>query len=367
MAETIATLVGEQANILLVDDTPENLRVLIEGLRDRGYRVRVAPGGEFALTAVAKQIPDLILLDINMPGMDGFEVCERLKASPATREIPVLFISAQSELEGKLRGFACGAVDFVTKPFQLDEVEARIGTHLRLRRALRDLERAHAQLQQLEQLRDTLTHMVVHDMRSPLTAAVAALEMIEPLVEADLKEDVELALDGCRRVVRLATELLDVSRLEAGEMPLHRAPCDLAAVVRDSVIEAKSMVPEKGIELESTGELVAEVDNDIIRRVMDNLIGNGLRYTESPLRVTLAQEEGGIRFSATDDGPGIPAELHERIFDKYGVAEARRTKAYHSVGLGLAFCKLAVEAHGGKIGVTSEVGLGSRFWFWIPL
>src|SRR3989339_730306 len=162
-------------DILVVDDTPANLQLLTGMLKERGYRVRPVPSGKLAIQAARSQTPDLILLDVNMPEMNGYEVCEQFKADAALREIPVLFISALGETMDKMKAFAVGGVDYVTKPFQFEEVDARVQTHLKLRRLQieqerqnRQLRESYDQLKKLEELQDNLTHMIIHDMRSPL-------------------------------------------------------------------------------------------------------------------------------------------------------------------------------------------------------
>src|SRR5436190_5857867 len=173
-------------DILIVDDTPANLQLLTGMLKDRGYKVRPAPNGRLALQAAQMQPPDLILLDINMPDVDGYEACAQLKASELLRDVPVIFISALDETLDKVRAFAVGGVDYVTKPFQFDEVEARVSAHLRLRQLQlelqernRDLQAVNEQLQRVQELRDNLTHMIVHDLRSPLGGIVGYHDLLQ--------------------------------------------------------------------------------------------------------------------------------------------------------------------------------------------
>jgi two-component system sensor histidine kinase/response regulator len=183
-----------RGSILVVDDTPANLRLLTGMLKEQGYRVRPAPNGRLALQAVRAEAPDLILLDINMPEMNGYETCEALKADEAYADIPVIFISALTETSDKIQAFQTGGVDYVTKPFQFEEVQARVEAHLTLFRLKRELEEKYRQLKELEQLRDSLTHMIVHDLRSPLTGTLTTLQLIKMTagdrLEEEEKEDV---------------------------------------------------------------------------------------------------------------------------------------------------------------------------------
>ena len=173
-------------SILIVDDTPANLLLLVNMLAERGYRPRPVSSGKLALQAARDETPDLVLLDINMPEMNGYEVCEHLKADAVLKDIPVIFISASGETIDKIKAFAVGGVDYVTKPFQLEEVDARVRTHLELRRLRLELERQNRRLQEnydhlgkLEDLQDKLTHMFVHDMRLPLIGITGYLETLE--------------------------------------------------------------------------------------------------------------------------------------------------------------------------------------------
>ena len=211
----------QPASILVVDDTLANLQLLAGLLKDRGYRVRVAPSGTLALQAVHAEPPDLILLDINMPELNGYEVCERLKADPQLAEIPVLFISALNETLDKVKAFGVGGVDYITKPFQFEEVEARVATHLELRRQKRELKESNERLRELERLRDNLVHMIVHDMRSPLMVISGHLELMamEPL-PAQAAQCAKKALAATRTLIEMVSSMLDVSKMEAGQMQL---------------------------------------------------------------------------------------------------------------------------------------------------
>ena len=214
----------EAPRIMIVDDAPQNLELLEFMLLAQGYQVFALPNGEMALKAAAKTRPAMILLDILMPGLDGYEVCRRLKADPHLQDIPVLFLSALNEPLDKARAFQVGGVDYITKPFQLVEIEARVRTHLQLHRQSRELQTNYERLRELEQLRDGLVHMMVHDMRSPLAAlTIAAEAMGDALSKTDpyLVEMVTVARQSTQTLCRMASNLLDISRLESSQMPLH--------------------------------------------------------------------------------------------------------------------------------------------------
>ncbi len=361
------------ASILVVDDTPANLQVLVGMLKERGHRVRPVLEGRLALRAAKAEVPDLVLLDINMPDMNGFEVCEQLKADPKLADTPVIFISGNTETVDKVRAFSVGGVDYVTKPFQMAEVEARVATHLELRRKRRELQESIEALRRLETLRDSLVHMVVHDLRSPLAAISACLEVIkwdaEEQHRQELAADVEMALHATRTIIRLVNSVLDVSKMEGTEMRLQLAPADMAAVARESVDELESLVGTRQLVRDWPDEpVMAVVDRDVVARVLQNLLGNALKFTPATgvITVTVEANDDMVRMAVSDTGPGIPREYRERVFEKFGQVEAVSRGQKFSTGLGLTFCRLAVEAHGGRIGVDSEVGRGSTFWFVLP-
>lgn len=368
------------AGILVVDDTPANLRLLTGMLKEHGYRVRPVPSGRLAMQAVQNELPDLILLDITMPEMSGYEVCEQLKAEPASRDIPVLFISALDETIDKIKAFAVGGLDYITKPFQFEEVEARVQTHLRLRQLQVELEQrnrqvqaSYDQLRELETLRDNLTSMVVHDMRSPLMGIMGYLEILEMDAGPKLNPTELAVLSEAREVAQvlagMVNSLLDVSRLEQGQMPLHLAPADLDALIAAGLGSLGALPQQVSLHhLQHSPALRVTCDADLVTRVVANLVGNAIKFTPEGGQVTVAAEscEQGVKIRVVDTGGGIPREYHQRIFEKFGQVEARQQRTMYSTGLGLTFCKLAVEAQGGRIGVESEVGKGSTFWFTLP-
>jgi len=350
--------------ILTVDDEPllrMNLRAFLE---DQGYQVLEAGDGATALEVCSTQAPDLVLLDINMPGLDGFQVCERLRAEPASRDLPVIFLTALPGTADKVRAFQAGGVDYLTKPFQFEEVEARVRTHLELARRQRQLQLQNAALIRSEALQQDLTHMIVHDLRSPLTVVLQSLEMLEagllPGLDARLRGLVERGLHGTRRLSGMIDQLLQVSRLEAGQMPANLRPLDLSQLARAS---AAALDPQR-ISVALPERLEVLGDPDLLPRVLDNLLGNALKFTQAPGRVDLRTgfQGGLVRIEVCDQGPGIADHDRERIFEKFSQGEAGSSQR----GLGLALCRLAVERMGGQIGVESERGQGSTFWFTLP-
>jgi two-component system sensor histidine kinase/response regulator len=361
------------ADILLVDDTPANLDVLVEMLGEQGYSARPVLSGLLALQSARLQPPDLILLDINMPEMNGYDVCQHLKADANLKDIPVIFISALHDTTDKVQAFDAGAVDYITKPFQFEEVKARVQTHLRIYRMQKELAQQYAAIKKLEELKDDLTHMIVHDMASPIQTIALAVDLVLNGETGQGHETVEVlsqASDAARNLIEMVNSLLDISRMEAGQMPWHLTEADLRHLAEEAAETMHLLAGAKNIRLRVQGPSVPlHADTDLIRRVFINLISNALKFTPKggEVTITVAASDGLARAEVRDTGIGIPEEYHERIFEKFGQVEAGPQRHEHSSGLGLTFCRLAVGAHGGRIGVRSRLGKGSTFWFVLPM
>jgi two-component system, sensor histidine kinase and response regulator len=359
-------------NILVADDTVENLRLLSSMLGQCGYEVRPVTNGRQALQAAEREPPDLILLDINMPELDGFEVCARLKAQTALRDVPVIFLTALADLADKVRAFDVGGIDYITKPFQVEEVRARVKTHLELRRASRELAQSFERLQRLEKLRDDLVHMVVHDMRSPLMVLMGHLELLQMdarTLGGQSSDDLANAVRGAKELNRMTNDLLDVSRLEEGKFPLSKKRSDLVALTEAVAGSVGILDRARSISVNASAAVAVECDAEVLGRVLQNLLSNAIKHTPAGGRIETSISARGnrVRVEVADEGAGVPPEARATLFEKFGAPRAHAEQKYHSVGLGLAFCKLAVEAHGGTIGVTPRSPHGSVFWFEVPV
>lgn len=359
--------------VLIVDDDVRNRELLRELLAAQGHEVTEAENGEAALALVAPAAPHVILLDVMMPGMDGFEVCRRLKDDPATAAIPVLLVTALQERDDRLRGIEAGANDFLTKPIDTREVILRTRNAVHAKRLYDRVQEALERLQALERLRDNLIHMIVHDMRSPLMSVFGNLELLQmdlgDRLEEKEKQGLEDAMDAARKLTEMVTSLLDVNKLESGQMPLHRASCRLDRVAGDAVRLLGGILRRSPAVIEAPADGGAvSCDPALLQRVFSNLLGNAAKYSPEgrPIRVVITSAAGAVRVEVTDEGPGIPSAYHARIFEKFGQVEPGGARGQYSTGLGLTFCKLVVEAHGGQIGVDSEPGRGSTFWFVLP-
>ena len=371
----------ESGLLLVVDDNEENRDVLARRLQKQGHWAVTVPGGQEALDALADQPFDLVLLDIMMPGMDGYEVLSRIKSDPKTQRLPVIMISALDEMDSVVRCIEMGAADYLPKPFNPTLLRARVGASLREKRArdreLRytaELAESYRKLQELERLRDDLTHMIVHDLRTPLTSLLSGLQTV-PLV-GDLNgtqsEMLEIAVEGGQTLLGMINNLLDVEKMEQETVPLDRTLLTAAGLIERAVGQVAMLAQADGLALVQKALLDLPPfpgDEDKLRRTLVNLLGNAVKFTPAGGAITAAAErgDGAMLFSVRDTGEGIPPQAFDRIFEKFGQVESRKAGRKMSTGLGLTFCKLAVEAHGGRIWVESRPGEGSAFFFTIPL
>ncbi len=371
------------ALILVVDDNHRNRDMLSRRLQKQGYDVAVAENGCEALEAVRTRPFDMVLLDIMMPEMDGYEVLQQLKSDETLSHIPVIMISALDEVESVVRCIEMGAEDYLPKPFNPTLLKARIGACLEKKHvrdlALRftcELQENYKRLQELEKQRDDLTHMIVHDLRTPLASVIAGMQTMEMV--GDLNEDQQemagIAISGGETLLGMINDLLDVEKLESGLMQLEYSTLDASELIAGAASQVASLCEGKKLTLLreiAPGLPPFQGDESKLRRVLVNLLGNAIKFTPSGGTLTaaakLGEDEGSLVFSVSDTGEGIPPEAFERIFEKFGQVESRQGGRMMSTGLGLTFCKLAIEAHGGHIGVESVPGEGSTFSFMIPL
>lgn len=361
------------ARVLVVDDEPTNLNLLETVLSRVGYQIALFMRGQDALAAAGEFAPDVILLDIRMPGLDGYEVCRRLKTDVKTRGVPIIFMSGLTSGDDIAAGFSAGGVDFVTKPVRQLELLARLNMHIRLFRAYHSLAEQHQALRELEEYRDTLVHMVVHDMRSPLQSILGHLQLIEQSAGDRLGKDDRLclsqAIGATRRLSRLTSEIIDVNRLETRCMSVHARPLALLPLVNRLV--TSEIVCTRGHQIALAVGVdcpLLEADPLLLERILMNLLDNAIKYSPDGTTVTVgaAPDPHGVRVWVQNQGVGVPEEHQQRIFQKFTTLHQDDGLREKSSGLGLAFCKLAVEAQGGKIGVENPPEGGCRFWFVVP-
>ena len=364
---------AKSAEVLVVDDMATLRLWLAHHVEEMGHVVTSAANGREAWELLGRQRFDLVLLDLMMPEMGGAEVLQRMKADERLREIPVIMISGMADHDAAVGCIAAGAEDYLPKPCDQTLLRARIVACLERKRLWDELAANYRHLKQLEELRDNLMHMIVHDMRAPLTAVLTSLEMIDFVPDIDDATRAELmvmARRGGQTLLGMINDLLDISRMESGVIALEMKLLQPAPLFERALSDVAPLIADKGFALVRNfdGEAGFPGDEDKLRRVLINLLGNAIKFTPrgGTLTVGVTGHGSSVRFRVSDTGEGIPRESHGKIFEKFAQSESRLAGRRMSSGLGLTFCKLAVEAHGGRIGVDSEPGQGSTFWFDLP-
>ncbi|MBF0371214.1 MAG: hybrid sensor histidine kinase/response regulator [Magnetococcales bacterium] len=359
--------------VLIVDDMPINLRALSDTLKSH-FEIQVATNGPKALQiATSSKPPDLILLDIMMPQMDGYEVCRKLKENPATREIPVIFITARNQEEDELQGLQLGAVDFITKPIRPAIVQARTRTHLALRAQQTKLEEKSQKLAQLNEIKNRFLGMAAHDLKNPLATIRGFSELmleVDDLTQEDRQTFLETIHRVSNQMLNLVTDLLDVSVIESGRFTLEPKPGDLSALL-DFRIHLLTLAAEKKeitLERELPKLPLIPFDAERLSQVVDNLLTNAIKFSKpgTQIRISASHRPPWVDFSVSDQGPGIPPQEREKLFKPFQKLSIKSTAGEKSTGLGLAIVLKIIDAHGGYVEVDSEVNKGTTFTVSLP-
>jgi CheY-like chemotaxis protein len=360
--------------VLIVDDEIANVELLARRLEAIGCQTQVASSGERALALARTEQPDLILLDVMMPGMDGWQTCRRLKSQAETADIPVIFVTAKDRYDDLSRGFEVGGVDYITKPFEPIELAARVRSAIFTKRLQDELRKSNADLQRMEQSRKELIGMLGHDIRNLANSVVAFMQLVrmgqlEP-GRQEFDELLRLSESNISELLRMVNALLDVYKMEEGKLEAMPQVIALSALAERSVAQVAPEALAKGVELQAAlpDDAGVFVDDGLIVRVLTNLLANAVKHTPSggKVRVESARDrtlERSIVVKVTDTGPGISAEDAPHIFDRFYQGAGR---SRGGTGLGLAFCKLAVELHGGSITVVNPGQPGAIVQFTLP-
>ncbi len=359
--------------ILLVDDNLQNLKVLGNMLQETGYHLRFAKNGIQALEAVRKKKPDLILLDIMMPDLDGFEVCRQLKQNLQTHDIPIIFLTARVEQEDIIKGFELGAVDYVTKPFNHKELISRVRTHIELKAAREALVLKIEELQQANITKEKLLSIISHDLvnlfNSLMNFSLLLTESEELSVEQQNKYLLMIS-QSSNQGYHLLKNLLDWLRNQTGKIQVIPVSVNLKWLIERNIEFLSSQAKNKNITLCSTVESATTVfaDQNMLDTIIRNLLANAIKFTPNfgKVEITSQQQASMMELSVLDTGMGIKPEDIQRIFQgRYYTTTG--TGNEKGTGIGLNLCKEFVEKNGGDIGVESEIGKGSRFYVHLPL
>jgi signal transduction histidine kinase len=357
--------------ILIVDDDKINHRLLQAFLRNNGYTLTDADSGENALAAYEKHQPDLVLLDVVLPGIDGYETCQRLRKTYGKACAPIIFITAKSAPEDIVHGFEVGGVDYLTKPLKAKEVEARIRTQLENRALIEQLGRTNA-------AKNRLLGMAAHDLRNPLASIRGLAEFLGDGVVGPLTPDqlelVQTIRDASHSMLDLVNDLLDTATIEAGELNIRLQPENLPELVTKSIalISIEAGKKTTRIAFEPPPEAIRiNADGAKIKQVIENLLSNAVKYSPRGSVVTVIvasnPKSSAVSFCVRDQGPGIPANEHNKLFKDFSRLSVKPTGGEKSTGLGLAICRKIVEAHHGTITAENLPERGCEFRVTLPL
>jgi two-component system, sensor histidine kinase and response regulator len=362
------------ATILVVDDNVQNRALAQATLEDEGYRVVLAAGGEAGVAAFERERPDCVLLDVRMPDVDGPTACERIRALAGGRDTPIVFVTAQRDVDTFDRTVRAGGDDFMTKPFRPNELVARVEAALKLRRLATERSELYGQvkqqrddLQRLQLQKEQLVAFLVHDLKNPVNAIDLQVELM--LRDRDASERSRRAATKIREegrsLIRMITTLLDIAKADEGRLDPVRRPIDLAPLVTSVLEEFDTRAQVAGVRLTSRIDAATiSADPDLFRRVLENLVENAIQHApeDSEVQLSARAADGGIVVRVRDAGAGVPPEQRERVFERF--VQGRREPTRSNRGLGLAFCKLTIEAHGGRIWIEDAVP-GAAFCLWI--
>ena len=362
------------ASILIIDDD-EDLRTIVQSrLARQGYSVRVAADAQAAFEALRAKVPDLILLDVNLPDLSGYDISRKIKGEMFPDQfIPIVFVTGQGEIPEKLKGFEAGGDDYLVKPFDGDELDARIRSMLKIKRLQDDIREANRKLKSLQDLKDHLSHMLVHDLRLPLSNLLVGAQRLLVKTGHTLSEDEQrlwrIVEDSGKVLMEMIDNVLDVAALEEGRLPVKPVPLDLKALLSQCLEQVADAARYRKISLESSFDGAASVtaDEKMIRRAAVNLLWNALKVSPPGSAVSLRCEQGGgrVRIAVDDQGQRIPDEQREKIFDQYFQAQASREGKAVGIGFGLIYCRLVAESHGGTLTVE-PAEKGNRFVLSLP-
>ena len=348
--------------ILAVDDMEDNLIIIQNLLESEGYKVDSVSNGKTALKTVLTSPPDLILLDVMMPGMDGYEVTRKIRANLDLNYIPILLITASLK-SSVVEGLDAGADDFIRKPVDTDELLARVRSLLRLKQSFDEQRK-------MTQQREDFVSRLTHDLRTPLVAADRMLALFQQEVFGKLplqmQEPISSMISSNKNLMEMVNTLLEVYRFEAGKKTVNLQQCDLKEIAKEIISELTPLAIEKNLTLQlDTDDQPSLIIGDRLdlRRVLNNLIGNAIKFTDvGSVKVKISSQENKIIVAVTDTGYGISTEDQATIFDRFRQGKTNRSGS----GLGLYLSKIILEAHNGEIQFNSQLGVGSTFIIKLP-
>lgn len=357
--------------VFLLEDDLNIIRGMREAAEREGWQFAAASQANGAVEAMKEFAPDIILLDVQLPDGNGFEVCARIAGDGSLTKVPVIFLTAKGDVESRLKGFSAGGRDYVAKPFSVEELLARMRAHASIKQDQDNLKRRLQELNLAERVREDLVDMIVHDLRTPLGTIEVTLEMVHDsglITDADYARILENAKQAAEFALSMVNDILDV---RLGKLRVNAETLHLEALLDRIKRLFSGQLKRYGIALQvdkiEAGEQ-SVTDETLLFRILMNLLSNAVKFSRSGGRIELKIRAANhqLRIETADQGPGIPDAEKEKIFSKYYRAEGQKSGPVPGMGLGLAFCKLACETLKGRIWVEDNTGGGSRFILELP-
>jgi len=363
----------DKGSLLIVDDIPANISVLSDFLEEIGFEVAIAKNGKRALKIAEQANPDLILLDVMMPVMNGFDACRILKSKESTKDIPVIFMTALTDTVDKVKGFELGAADYITKPIQHEEVLARVNAHINLRRLQQQLQEHATELEQRNKQLEAFSHTVAHDLKNPLNTVIGYSDelveicTVEKLLDAELLEQQKLVAKAGHKMEDIINALLLLAKtLKSTDIEMQAL--DMSAIIPQ--IQHRLAYALSGCQAEiilPDSFPIAKGYAPWVEEIWANYISNAIKYGGYPPRLIIGaeqQDDGMIRFWVQDNGEGLSPEAQAKLFTPFSRLHQERAEGH---GLGLSIVQQIAEKLGGQVGVESQVGIGSTFYFTLPV
>ncbi len=362
-------------SILVVDDNKENLKVVSNFLKTEGYQIALSLNADDALSILKENKIDLILLDVMMPGTDGFTLCRILKDKPRLEDIPVIFLTAKTETSDLVEGFSAGGVDYITKPFQKEELIARVNNHIMLAHAKSQVIKQAEEIRKINRTKDRLYSVIAHDIKSPFAnISMLISTLAEGYLESGSEEYTEILQNinnSTQETYALLINLLQWTRSQTGDLELSLEEIPVEGLIATTISLMEQQAAKKQIALTQNIEsnLTISADQNMIKSVLQNLIGNAIKFTNPGGRISVNayQQKNSIYIEVEDNGIGIPEKNLQKLFVDEGQVTTRGTNDEKGSGLGLLLVKEFIQRHNGTINVASKEGEGTSFTLSFPV
>lgn len=364
-----------QPKILVVEDKQDNIDLISYFLKPQNYEIIVAMDGETAIEKIANDPPDIILLDIMLPKMNGFEVCERIKKNQETRSIPIIMITALKELKDKIHSLEVGADDFITKPFESVELLTRVKSLLRIKKYHDELEQKNKELLRMDQFKDDLSHLIVHDMKNPIFVIQGNLQMMSMGLSDSasnlLKKYIDRIDRSTQNLLQMVMNLIDISKIESGQMKLNKELVKVNDVI-EKCVQKVCDYPEnnaKKVTLSLSKDVpFTYLDNSVFERVIDNLVTFAVSNisADGEVIINTFYSDNTVNCEIKDDGIQIPPKYQHSVFEKYSQIEVKNEGYRVGRGLSFTYSKIAIEAHKGQLYLDNSAQTGNKFIINLP-